>query len=140
MYTKVFLLNLIKAWEVTSKKKKRWRNWRTQTKWIGSSDYEIWKVKLDKSKRSSNSPVQFSSVAQAYPTLCNPMDCNMPGLPVHHQLLEFTQTHVHWVSDAIQLSHPLSFPSWPTFNLSQDQGLFKWVSFCIRWPKDWSFK
>ena len=56
------------------------------------------------------------------------MDCSMPGLPVHHQLPEFTQTHVHWVSDAIQPSHPLSSPSPPAFNLSQHQGLFKWDS------------
>ena len=56
------------------------------------------------------------------------MDCSMPGLPVHHQLLEFTQTHVHWVNDAIQPFHPLSSPSPPTFNLSQCQGLFRWVS------------
>ena len=56
------------------------------------------------------------------------MDCSTPGLPVHWQLLEFTQTHVHWVGDAIQPSHPLSSPSPPTFNLSQHQGLFKWVS------------
>ena len=71
--------------------------------------------------------VQFSSVAQSCPTLCNPMDCNTPGLPVHHQLLEFTQTHVHWVGDAIQPSHPLSSPS-PGFNLSQHQGLLQGVS------------
>ena len=56
------------------------------------------------------------------------MDCSTPGLPVHHQLLEFTQTHLHWVRDAIQLSHPLSSPSPLVFNLSQNQGLFKWVS------------
>ena len=56
------------------------------------------------------------------------MDCSTPGLPIHHQLLEFTQTHVHWVGDTIQLSHPLSSPSPPAFNLSQNQGLFKWVS------------
>ena len=72
--------------------------------------------------------VQFSSVAQLYPTLCNPMDCSMPGLPVHHQLLEFTQTHVPWIGDAIQPSHPLSSPSPSAFNLSQHQDLFKWVS------------
>ena len=72
--------------------------------------------------------VQFSSVAQLCPTLCDPMDCSRPGLPGHHQLLEFTQTHVHWVGDAIQPSHPLSSPSPPAFNLAQDQGLFKWVS------------
>ena len=74
------------------------------------------------------SPVQFSSVAQLYATLCNPMDCSKPGFPVHRQLPAFTQIHVHWVSDAIQPSHPLSSPSPPTFNLSQHQGLFKWVS------------
>ena len=68
---------------------------------------------------------QFSSVTQSCPTLCDPMDCSTPGLPVHHQLPEFTQTHVHWVSDAIQPSHTLSSPSPPTFNLSQHQGLFQ---------------
>ena len=74
------------------------------------------------------SSVQFSSVTQSCPTLCDPMDRSMPGLPVYHQLLEFTQTHVHWVSDAIQLSHPLSSPSSPALSLSQHQGLFKWIS------------
>ena len=67
---------------------------------------------------------QFSSVYQLCLTLCNPMDCNTPGLPVHHQL-PFTQTHVHQVSDAIQPSHPMSSSSLPAFNLSQNQGLFK---------------
>ena len=71
---------------------------------------------------------QFSSVTQLCPTLCHPMDCSMPGLPVHHQLLEFTQAHVHWVDDAIQPSHPLSSLSPPAFNLSQHRGLFQWVS------------
>ena len=71
--------------------------------------------------------------------LCDLMDCSMPGLPVHHQLPEHTQTHVHRVSDAIQPSHRLSSPSHPAFTLSQHQGLFKWVSFHIRWPKYWSF-
>ena len=70
----------------------------------------------------------FSSVGQSCLTLCNPMDCSMPGFPVHDQLLEFTQTHVRWVGDAVQSSHPLSSPSPPAFNLSQNQGLFKWVS------------
>ena len=73
-------------------------------------------------------PLQFSSVAQSCLTLCNPTDCSTPGLPVHHQFPEFTQTHVLWVSDAIQPSHPLSSPSPPAFNLFQHQGLFKWVS------------
>ena len=69
----------------------------------------------------------FSSVAQSCPTLCDLMDWSTTGLPVHHQLPEFTQTHVHWVRDAIQLSHPLSSPSPLAFNISQ-QLTFKWVS------------
>ena len=71
---------------------------------------------------------QLSSVTQSYQTLCDPVNRSTPGLPVHHQLQEFTQTHVHWVGDAIQPSHPLSSPSPPAFNLSQHQDLFKWVS------------
>ena len=71
--------------------------------------------------------VQFSSVAQLCLTLCDPMDCSTPGLPVHHQLPEFTQTHVHWVCDAIQPSHPLLSPSLPALNPFQHQGLFQWV-------------
>ena len=67
----------------------------------------------------------FNSVAQLCPTLCDPMDCSMPNFPVHHQLSELTQTHVHRVSDAIQSSHPLWSPSPPAFNLSQHQGLFQ---------------
>ena len=69
----------------------------------------------------------FSSVAQSCPTLCNPTDCSTPGFPVHHVLPEPTQTHVHWVSDTIQKSHPLSSPSAPAFILSPNQGLFQWV-------------
>ena len=67
---------------------------------------------------------QFSSVAQSRPTLCDPMDCNTPGFPGHHQLLELAQTHVHWVSDGIQPSHPLSSPSPPNFNLIPASGSF----------------
>ena len=67
------------------------------------------------------------------------MDCSTPGFPVHHQLLEFTETHEHRVTDAIQTSHPLSSPSPPAFNLSQHQGLFKKSVLRIRWPKYWSF-
>ena len=70
-----------------------------------------------------------SSVTQSCPTLCNPMNHSTLGLPVHHQLLEFTQTHVHRVGDAIQPSHPLSSPSPPAPNPSQHQGLFQWVNF-----------
>ena len=72
--------------------------------------------------------VQFSLVTQSCPTLCDPMNCSTSGLPIYHQLPEFTQTHVHWVGDAIQPSHPLSSPSPPALNLSQNQGLFQWVS------------
>ena len=76
----------------------------------------------------SDYSIQFSSVTQSCPTLCDFMDCSTPGLPVHHQLPEFIQTHVRWVSDAIQPSHPLLSPSPPAFDLFQHQGLFKWVS------------
>ena len=82
--------------------------------------------------------VSVSSV-QSCLTLCDSMNRSMPGLPVHYQLLEFTQTHVHWVGDAFQPSHPLSSPSPSNLNLSQHQGLFKWVTLWIRWPKYCSF-
>ena len=72
--------------------------------------------------------LQFSSVSQSCPTLCDPMNCSTPGLPVHHQLPEFTQTHVHRVSDATQPSHPLSSPFLPVPNPSQHQSLFQWVN------------
>ena len=71
--------------------------------------------------------LQFNSVPQSCPTLCDPMNCSTPGLPVYHQLLEFTQTHAHRVGDAIQPSHHLSSPSPPAPNSSQHQGLFQWV-------------
>ena len=83
--------------------------------------------------------VQFSSVTQLYPNLCDPLDCSTPDFPVHHQLLKPTQTHVHRVSDAIQPSHLLSSPSPPTFNFSHHQGLLKRVSSLHRWSKCWSF-
>ena len=85
------------------------------------------------------SSVQFSSVTQSCPTLCNPMNHSTPGLPVHHQLPEFTQIHIHRVSDAIQPSHPLSSPSSPASNPSQHQSLFQWSTLHMRWPKYWSF-
>ena len=71
---------------------------------------------------------QFSSVTQSCLTLCDTVGCSMPGFPVHHELPELTHTHVHWVSDTIQPSHPLASPSPPVFNLSHHQGLFQWVS------------
>ena len=80
------------------------------------------------SRKYQSTSVQFSSVAQSCPTLCDPMNCSTPGLPVHHQLPEFTQTHIHRVSDAIQPSHPLLSLSPPAPNLSQHQSLFQWVN------------
>ena len=78
--------------------------------------------------KGSKASDQIRSVTQSCPTLCDPMNRSMPGLPVHHQLPEFTQTHVRWVSDAIQPSHPLSSPSPPAPNPSQHQSLFQWVN------------
>jgi len=86
------------------------------------------------------SSIQFSLVSQSCPTLCNPMDRSTPGLPVHHQPPVFTQTHAHWVGDAIQPSHPLSSPSPPAFNLSQHQGVFKWVSSLQQVAKELEFQ
>ena len=83
-----------------------------------STEWEKW---VQGSKRFQFSSVQFLS-------LCDPMDCGTPGFPVLHHVPEFAQTHVHWVSDVIQLSHPLLSPCLPALNLSQDQGLFQWVS------------
>ena len=82
---------------------------------------------------------QFSSVAQLCPTLCDPMNCSTPGLPVHHHLSEFTQTRIHWVSDAVQPSHPLSSPSPPAPNPSQHQVFSNRSTLRMRWPKYWSF-
>ena len=83
--------------------------------------------------------MQFSSVAQACPTLCDPKDCSAPGLPVHHQLQEFTQTHVHWVGDAIHLilCHPLLLPPsiFPSLRVFSNESVL-----CFRWPKYWSFR
>ena len=114
----------------------------SEQKWVGmaefnSGDYYIYYYGLEflrkngvtlivKNKKSLIcSSVQFSSVAQWYLTLCNPMNCSTPALPVHYQLLESTQTHVHRVRDAIQSSYPLSSPSPPAHNPSQHQGLFQ---------------
>ena len=85
------------------------------------------------------SSVQFSSVAQSCPTLCDPINRSTPGLPVHYQLPEFAQTHAHWVRDAIQPSHPLSSPSPPAPNPSQHQGLSNESTLRTKWPKYWSF-
>ena len=83
--------------------------------------------------------ISISSVAQSCQTLWDPMDCSTPGFPVHHQLPELTQTHVHWVGDAIQISHSVSSPSPPAFSLSQHQGFFNELALHIRWSKYWNF-
>ena len=82
---------------------------------------------------------QFSSVAQSCPTLCDPMNHSTPGFPVHHQLLESTQTQVHWVGDAIQPSHPLSSLSAPAFNFPSIRVFSSESTLRMRWPKYWSF-
>ena len=112
-----------------SKLKREKQSWRYQNPWIQTTlqSYNDQNSMLLAQNQKYTS-VQFSSVAQSCPTLCDPMNCSTPGLPVHHQLPEFTQTHVHRVSDAIQASHPLSSPSPLALNLSQHQGLFQWVS------------
>ena len=84
-------------------------------------------IGLGESKKQSRGLIG-SLVTHSCPTLCDPVDCSMPGLPVHHQLLELAQTHVHYVADATQPFYPLSSPSPPAFSLSQHQGLFQWVS------------
>ena len=88
----------------------------------------MWSQETLGNKQGRETPVHFSSLAQLCLTLCDPIDYSTPGLPVHCQIQEFTQTHVHWVGDAIQPPHPLSSPCPPDFNLSQHQGLFQWVS------------
>ena len=101
-----------------------WKHWDSQENWefLWSQEKQMY---LDVFCMLAQ---QFNSVTQSCLTLCDPMNCSIPGFPVHHQLLEFSQTHVHWLGDAIQPSHPPSSPSPPTFNLSQHQGLFKWVT------------
>ena len=100
---------------------------------------KIFEQTVRKGRYTNDQSVQFSSIAQSCPTLCDPMNQSTPGLPVHHQLPEFTQTHVHWVGDAIQPSHPLSSPSPPAFNLPSIWVFSNESALCIRWPKYQSF-
>ena len=100
---------------------------------------KYWSFSFNISPSKNYHSVQFSSVTQSCLTLCDPMNHSTPGLPVQNQLPEFTQTHVHRVSDAIQPSHPLSSPFPPAFNLSQDQSFLNESVLLIRWPKYWSF-
>ena len=101
------------------------RSFRQITSRISTSSNLIPFPPLSQSPKYDCGSVQFSSVTQSCPTLCNPMNCTTSGLPVHHQLLEFTRTHVHRVGDAIQQSHPLSSPSPPALNLPQASGSFQ---------------
>ena len=118
--------------------------WRRTQKYLGAQVVALLPLSdkvsvLEKqSHRNFLSLVQFSDSVLL--TLCDPIDCSMPGLPVHHQLPKFAQTHVHWVGDAIQLFHPLSSTSPPAFNLSQHQGLFQWVSSLHQVVKVLSFR
>ena len=105
-------------------KRGEWKSW-LKTQHSKNEDHVIWFHQFSSVQFSS---VQFISVAQSYPTLCDTMNLSTPGFPVHHQLPEFTQTHVHRVNDAIQPSHPLSSPSPPAPNPSQHQSLFQWVN------------
>ena len=99
--------------------------WKTQ-QWPQGWKRSIF-IPIPKKGNAQECSVQFSSVTRLCPTLSDPIDCSTPGLPVHHQFLELTQTHVHWVCGTIQSSHPLSSPSPPALNLSQHQDLFQWV-------------
>ena len=104
------------------------RFWWFKIKLLHNGDTDI-KKRLNRLRGGrGRSSVLFSSITQLCPTLCNPMDCSTPDFPVLHQLPELSQTHGHQFSDAIQPSHPLLSPSPSTFNLSQHQGLFEWVS------------
>ena len=87
-----------------------------------------WQLNVSAQRRHTSPASSVQSLSHVQSQLCDPMDCSTPGLPFHHQLPEFTQTHVHWVGDAIQRSHSLLSSSPPAFNLSHHQGLFKWVS------------
>ena len=98
------------------------KDWRQEEKGMTEDEMVRWHHRLNEHE------VKWSEVAQSCPTLCDPMNRSMPGLPVHHHLLEFTQIHVHRVCDAIQPPHPLSSPSPPAPNPSQYQGLFQWVN------------
>ena len=97
-----------------------WRSW--WHRWTAGKTFPYF------CKKCYNDGMSVSSAAQSCLTLCNPMDCSLPGFPVNHQLLEVAQTHIHWVSDAIQPSHSLLSPSPPAFDLSQHQDLFQGVS------------
>ena len=127
------------------------KSWSQLSNWTTTKDvyilipgtWEYVNINGKKKKRPykwNQGSVQFSSVAQSCPILCDLMNRSTPGLPVHHQLPEFTQTHVHWVSDAIQPSHPLSSPSPPAPNPPSIRVFSNESTLLMRWPKYWSFR
>ena len=120
----IYQARILEQVAISSSRGSSWPRDRTHVSWV----FCIGRWILYHWEASSKVSVQFSSVAQSCPTLCDPMNRSTPGLPVHHQLPEFTQTHIHRVSDAIQPSHPLSSPSPPALNPSQHQSLFQWVN------------
>ena len=117
-----------RAWRVSVPGVAKSQTWLSDWTTTTATSCIKWKIKIDIWVFLWSLWFQFSSVTQSCPTLCNPMSCSTPGLPVHHQLPEFTETHVHRVSDAIQPSHPLSSPSPLAPNPSQHQSLFQWVN------------
>ena len=125
--TKIMTSSLITSWQIDGETVSDFILGGSKIIANGDCSHEIKRCLLLERKVMTNL-IQFSSVSQSCLTLCNPMNHNTPGLPVHHQLPESTQTHVHWVGDAIQPSHPLLSPFPPALNLSQHQGLFKQVS------------
>ena len=145
-HTKVFFIRLLSnQWHDTAfgkfNLKTTWPHITSQFFLIFLNIYFLWKNGIAKRKAEGISlqlcfSSTFVAVQSLCSTLCNPMDCSPPGLPVHHQLPEFTQTHIHRVGDATQPSHPLSSPSPPAFNLSQHQGLF--ISIVILFFIYWS--
>ena len=126
---RIFQARVLECVAISFSRGTSWSKDWTQVSCIASRRFTIWATR----------EIQFSSVAQSCPTLCDPMNHSTPGLPVHHHLPEFTQTHIHRVRDAIQPSHSRLSPSPPAPNSSQHQSLFQWVNSCMRWPKYWSF-
>ena len=102
-------------------------SWSYNTLICSKSQGNNYSQRYDHRRKTKHLSLQFSSVAQSHLILCDPMDCSTPGFSVHHHLPELAQTHIHWVGDAIQPSHPLLSPPPPAFNLSHHQGLFQWA-------------
>ena len=123
----IFNKNIFKPWQVLLKISNINKHYR-KTTLVNNEDIFRLFIPIEPLPYNAQCLVQFSSVAQLCPAICDPMDCSIPGFPVHHLLLELVQTHVHQVGETIQPSHPLSSPSPLAFSLSQHQGFFQWVS------------